>query len=325
MFGRRRKQDTADKLWSFVDRLRSGRTPDEDAELKELFTVAGIVGSALAADEEKGPEEQARTELIAVIQQDSALRQSAAHTVVRPWWVVLAASGWATAVICMSLLAYSRGVYAGRTAGAREATETRTLVARAVRDVQTMSSKLQQIQMLLTEPSRQGGRTDLGASVANRGGVVSGRPPAKEAGSGPAVDSLVDELGSTELTPQQAQEVASLMRDGYDRVLRGDWEGAVASFNKAAEIAPDQEVALDAYHAAARICRGPLRDPKRAADFGQKELRLARLLLRQGVDHGDGVRTRLARAFETAGLLDGDPSLLAEAARVEAPTNAPPQ
>jgi len=115
------------------------------------------------------------------------------------------------------------------------------------------------------------------------------------------------------------------MRDGYDRVLRGDWEGAVASFSKAAEIAPDQEVALDAYHAAARICTGPLKDPKRAADFSQKELRLARLLLRQGIGSGDGMRTRLARAFETAGLLDGNPSLLAEAARVEAPANSPPE
>lgn len=324
MFARRRKQDTPAKLWSFVDRLRSGRTSDEDAELKELFAVAGIVGSALAADEEKGPEDAARAELTAVIQQDAALRQSAVRWAGRPWWVGLAASGWVTAVVCVALLAYNRGMHAGRLAGAKETAETRTLVVRAARDVQRMSDQLQQIQMVLTGPNRRGERASQDVTAADRDGSAPGRERGRAATTPQDANALLDEPGSSELTPQQAKEIASLMRDGYDRVLRGDWEGAVASFSKAAEIAPEQEVALDAYHAAARICTGPLKDPKRAADFSQKEVRLARLLLRQGIGNADGVRTRLARAFETAGLLDGNPNLLAEAARVEAPTNTPP-
>jgi len=308
-----------------VDKLRSGRTSDEDSELKELFAVAGIVGSALAADDEKGPEDDARAELTAAIQEDIALRQSAVRWAVRPWWAALAASGWATALACAALLAYSRGLHAGRLAGTTEAAQTRTLVAQAVQDVQRMSNQLQQIQMVLTGPNRRGERTSQEAAVANRDGTLPARQRGQTPGDLQDANALPSASGSSDLTPEQAKEIAGLMRDGYDRVLRGDWEGAVASFSKAAEIAPDQEVALDAYHAAARICTGPLKDPKRAADFSQKELRLARLLLRQGIGSGDGMRTRLARAFETAGLLDGNPSLLAEAARVEAPANSPPE
>jgi hypothetical protein len=171
------------------------------------------------------------------------------------------------------------------------------------------------MQMIVAGPNRHGFRNPDLATAATRDGSVSTRTQNSEAAK-PTYETANSPQNPQD--PAQIQEQARLMREGYDRVLRGDWEGAVQSFQKAAELAPEQESALDALHAAAQICRGPLNDPRRAAEFSQKELKLARLLLRQSAGREGDVQIRVARAFETAGLMDGNPDLLAEAIRLDA-------
>ncbi|MGC8833311.1 MAG: tetratricopeptide repeat protein [Armatimonadota bacterium] len=314
LWKKQKKQDPPTKLWEFISQIRNGRTSEDDAEIKELLTVASMVGTALSADTETGPEDESRAQLTAVIQKDLQERQLRAAVSGTRWWSAAAVAGWTAALVCIALLSYNTGIRVGLARTEAQIRQTQQMLAKAVQNVHRMSQQLSQMQMIAAGPNRHGFRNPDLATAATRDGSVSTRIPGGETTKPPY------EAANTSQNPQdpaQIQEQARLMREGYDRVLRGDWEGAVQSFQKAAELAPEQESALDALHAAAQICRGPLNDPRRAAEFSQKELKLARLLLRQNAGQGD-VQIRVARAFETAGLMDGNPDLLAEAVRLDA-------
>jgi TolA-binding protein len=314
LWRRQKKQDPPAKLWEFISSIRNGRTSEDDAEMKELLAVASMVGTALSADTEAGPEDESRAQLAAIIQKDLQERQFRVAPSTR-WWSAAAVAGWAATLVCIALLSYNTGVRVGLARTEAQIRQTQQMLAKAVQNVNRMSQQLSQMQMIVAGPNRHGFRNPDLATAATRDGSVSTRTQNSEAAK-PTYETANSPQNPQD--PAQIQEQARLMREGYDRVLRGDWEGAVQSFQKAAELAPEQESALDALHAAAQICRGPLNDPRRAAEFSQKELKLARLLLRQSAGREGDVQIRVARAFETAGLMDGNPDLLAEAIRLDA-------
>jgi tetratricopeptide (TPR) repeat protein len=327
VFRRRNKEDTPGKLWGFMEAVRSGRDASGDAELRELFAVVRAVGSALSADPESGPEEQSREKLMALIAEDEVARQRMLVRVsVGRGWKLFAASGWATAVVLLALLTYQHGFVAGKRASEGAVANGRQQLAQAISAINQATAQMDQLRRSAGATDRHGPRP--GKAMGPSHGSAGKPADAHDAGA-------VTADGTDESTPgvlvsettEQAREQARLMREGYDRVLRRDWEGAVDSFERAAQVDPDGDSALDAYHAAALVCSGPLNDPRRAGAHYQKESKLARALLaRQGREQSEQVRMRLARAYEAAGLAGGDRSLLTQAmdelAKAEA---SPPQ
>jgi hypothetical protein len=323
VFGRRSKKDTPAKLWSFINAFRNGETSSDEEELKELVSVARTVGSTLAADNEAGPEEQSRASLIRAIEEEEAARHAGVRSATSGRvWKVVAASGWAVAVLCLSFIMYQSGMRAGKIKAEERAVQNQRVVAEAmIRRVDQMSEELKRVQVALASPDRHGIRGDRASITTTRGKDTGRRAP----GAADEEDNKDEEAVTEDLLTSLGAKQVSLMRDGYDRVLRGDWEGAVRKFEAAANVNPDHEMALDAYHAAARVCTGPLDDHTRASEFYQKEIALARVLLaRQGPLETGEVRMRLARAYETAGLLGRNRDLLTlaaeESARAETPS-----